>query len=88
MRFRAPPLQPVRFRQAMHWYDGWSMGWMMLWGLIGLLLVVVALWAVVQAGFSRTTVEDSAEAILKRRYARGDIDRTEYEERLEQNRKA
>jgi hypothetical protein len=39
---------------------------MMLWVLIGLVLIVVVLWAVVQAGVSRTTVEDSAEAILKR----------------------
>jgi hypothetical protein len=30
------------------------------------MLVVVAIWAVVQAGFSSTTVEDSAEAVLKR----------------------
>ena len=63
------------------------MGWMMLPVLIGLVLVVLALWAVVQAGFSRTTVEDSAEAILKRRYARGEIDREEYEERLQHIRK-
>ncbi|HLG57126.1 MAG TPA: SHOCT domain-containing protein [Vicinamibacterales bacterium] len=72
----------------MHWYDGWSMGWMMLSVLIGLVLVVLALWAVVQAGFSRTTVEDSAEAILKRRYARGEIDREDYEERRQHVRKA
>jgi hypothetical protein len=39
----------------MHWYDGWFMGGMTLWVLIGLVLVVVAIWAVVQAGFSRTT---------------------------------
>lgn len=71
----------------MHWYDGWSMGWMMLAVLIGLLLVVVALWALVQTGISRTTVEDSADAILKRRYARGEIDRQEYEERRQHIRK-
>jgi putative membrane protein len=72
----------------MHWYDGWFMGWMMLWVLIGLVLVVVAIWAVVQGGVSRTTVEDSAEAILKRRYARGEIDQQEYEQRLQRLRKA
>jgi uncharacterized membrane protein len=41
----------------------------------------------VQAGFSKTTVEGSAEAILKRRYARGEIERKEYDERLQRVRK-
>jgi putative membrane protein len=73
----------------MQWYDGWSMGWMMLSALIGLLVVaVLALWVVVQAGFSKTTVDDSAAAILKRRYARGEIEREEYEERLQLIRKS
>jgi uncharacterized membrane protein len=62
---------------------------MMLSALIGLVLVaVLALWVVVQAGFSKTTVEGSAEAILKRRYARGEIERKEYDERLQRVRKA
>lgn len=51
-------------------------------------VVVVALWALVQAGIPKPTVKDSAEAILKHRYARGDIDRPEYEERLERVREA
>jgi putative membrane protein len=74
----------------MHWYDGVAplAGWMMLWVLIGLVLIVVAMWAVVQAGFFGNSVHDSAEAVLKRRYARGEIDQEEYQQRLERIRKA
>ena len=71
----------------MHWNDWWGMGWMMLWWPIGLLVLLVLLWMGFQAGVGRTTVEESAEAILKRRYARGDIDREEYERRLSDLRK-
>jgi uncharacterized membrane protein len=56
--------------------------------LIGLRLVVIAIWTVGQAGFSRTTVEDSAAAILKRRFGRGQIDHEKSEHRFQKHQKA
>lgn len=59
------------------------MGWM--W-IVWLLIAVAVVWAVVAA--SRTPryggpPRDSAEEILKGRFARGEIDRDEYRRRLE-----
>lgn len=64
------------------------MGWMMLWWPIGvILLVVVLLWVGVQAGVRRTTAENEAEVILKRRYAQGEINREQYDAMLRDLRK-
>lgn len=66
----------------MHW-NGWGMGWMWLtWVLILLAVVVLVIWL---AGSMRTPVrsERSAEDILKECYARGEIDKNEYQRRLE-----
>ncbi len=62
---------------------GWGMGWG--W-LIGLLLIAVIVWIVVKlvntsAGSSGRKHEKSALDILKERYARGEINKEEYEER-------
>jgi putative membrane protein len=62
---------------------GW---WMVLWWVFGLAIVVLLVWAMVRAaagGFSPRPPEDTPEAILKRRYARGEFDREEYLRRLE-----
>ena len=61
---------------------GW---WMVLWWVSGLAIVVVLIWAIARAagGGSSPRAEDSPEAILKRRYARGELDREEYQRRLE-----
>ena len=65
------------------------MGMMTIWWLLGLAVLVVLVWAVVRAvgspGIGRGEV--SPEAILTRRYARGDVDREEYEGRLTDLRK-
>jgi putative membrane protein len=61
---------------------GW---WMLLWSVFGLAIVVLIVWAMVKAaagGFSARP-EDTPEAILKRRYARGELDREEYQRRLD-----
>lgn len=62
-----------------------SMGWWMAWwSVFGLAVLVLLVWAIVRAagGFSPRG-EDTPEAILKRRYARGEVDREEYQRRLE-----
>lgn len=63
--------------------DG-HMGWMWLWWSFGLALLVLLVWAVARAAGSPAPRggEDSPEAILKRRYARGELDEQEYERRL------
>ena len=61
------------------------MGWtMVLWPLIWLVVIVLVVWVAARAigGGSASLREDSPEAILKRRYARGEIDREEYDRRL------
>ena len=52
------------------------MGLMALWWLLGLVVLVAVVWAVVRAGGTGGIGrgEESPETILKRRYARGDLD--------------
>jgi putative membrane protein len=65
------------------------MGMMAVWWLFGFAVLVLLLWAAVRvtgaSGIGRG--EDSPEAILKRRYARGEVDREEYDRRLNDLRK-
>ena len=61
---------------------GWDMGlggW--LWMVIGIVLVVVIVWALVSAVSTRDrpAVEDAAQ-ILKARFARGEISESEYQQ--------
>lgn len=60
------------------------MGMMATWWLLGLAVLVVIIWAIVRVAGSpgMGSGDDSPEAILKRRYARGEVDREEYERRL------
>jgi putative membrane protein len=78
----------------MMWGYPWSgamMVWMSIWGLIWLVLVGLAIWALVQWVGNRTTTSSlmrgpSALEILRQRYARGEIDAMTFEqmrERLE-----
>jgi len=69
------------------------MGGMGLWWLIILALIVGAIWTVGHAAGRRGGSGsagprgESPETILKQRYARGEIDREEYERRLSDLRK-
>jgi putative membrane protein len=66
-----------------HGIDGH--GWIMGWGwVIGLLILIVVFWIIVrivnQNYHSRSSIKTPLD-ILKERYARGEIDKEEYEER-------
>ncbi len=65
------------------WTDyGGHMAWMWFGWIAGVGVLVLMVWAVARAAGGARGVDDSPETILKRRYARGEIDREEYERRL------
>ena len=75
-------------RVAMH-ADGWwwHMGWMwVFWVVLLIMIVVIVQWAAASARPS-SDAGPSAEAILKRRYAQGEIGQEEYERKLQDLRK-
>ena len=64
----------------------WGMGWIFMiifWGLIiaGLIFLVRWLAGLSRQRTSHDIAQDSALEILKRRYAKGEIDKNEYEEK-------
>ena len=66
-----------------------SMGWwMVLWWVAGIVVLVllVRLVAGTAGGFS-TRSDETPEQILKRRYAKGEIEREEYQRSLEELRR-
>ena len=62
---------------------GWGWGWMSLWSVFVIvliaLLVAVALRGLTTSRFPTTS--DSAMAVLRRRYAAGEIDEAEFQKR-------
>lgn len=76
------------YEEHMRWM-GNHMGWMGLWWIVGLALLFLVVWAAARAGSSpgSARAEESPETILKRRYARGEIDREEFDRRLTDLRK-
>lgn len=62
-----------------------SMGWwMVLWWVAGIVVLVLLVRFVAgAAGRVSPGGDDTPEQILKRRYAKGEIDRDEYQRRLE-----
>lgn len=59
------------------------MGGMWLWWLIAIIVVAAFTWASVRVtSGDRDKTKETAEEILKRRYAAGEIDRADYERRL------
>jgi len=68
------------------WHDSMMYGGMLMW-LFWVLLIVGVAWLVVTLVASRAhqgnSTGTSAADIVKERYARGEIDRTEYEQKLQ-----
>lgn len=62
---------------------GWGHGiGMVLWWIIGLAAIVAFVWVLVRMGRSRAEGTSSAEEMLRRRYAAGEIDEEEFRRRL------
>jgi putative membrane protein len=68
-----------------YWYGDGHMGWMgIVWGL-GLLVAVVLIWMMLRSTHrpgGGAGPSESAEDVLKRRYAKGEIDRDTYQQML------
>jgi putative membrane protein len=62
-----------------------SMGWwMVLWWLVAIVVLVLVVRLVAGSlGVPGTRADEPPEQILKRRYAKGEIEREEYQRRLE-----
>ena len=72
----------------MPWDGGWHMGWMWIGWLLAIVVIGGGLWFLVNGtrGGSGGPGE-SPEQALKRRYARGEIDRETYERMLDEIRR-
>lgn len=65
--------------------DGGHMAWMGLWWLIGIAALLACVWIVLRAAAASSSAgphTESPEQILKQRYARGEVDREEFQQRL------
>lgn len=58
----------------------WQMG---ITFVIGLVLVALLVWLVVRASSQRSSGSESADELLRRRFAAGEIDEEEYAKRSE-----
>jgi len=67
-----------------HWDGHMGWGWMGLWWIVAAAALLVVLWAGLRATRPGSPAGggEPPEAIVKRRYARGEIDRETYERML------
>lgn len=63
--------------------SGWGWGWMTIWSLLLIVLIGLLIAAALRnsPGSRSSTVGDSAMAVLRRRYAAGEIDEAEFNRR-------
>jgi putative membrane protein len=69
------------------WFNGGHVIWMMVSSLVAIGLFSMLVWLVVVAFSGPPPSSYSPEDLLRRRYARGEIDNEEYERRLDELRK-
>ncbi|HMB97074.1 MAG TPA: SHOCT domain-containing protein [Balneolaceae bacterium] len=67
----------------MHAFDGFGGGWMMIIWLILVILLAIVLVKVIMNSSDKKR-DESPMDILEKRYARGEIDKEEFEERKNQ----
>ncbi|MFW5851505.1 MAG: SHOCT domain-containing protein [Bacteroidota bacterium] len=60
---------------------GWGMGWTWIIGFILLIIVILLVYRLLQIHNQSNTHSKSPLDILKERYAKGEIDKEEFEER-------
>ncbi len=65
------------------WNGEWHMGWMWIWWLVGIVVLILVVRLATSSAGGRASSAESAEEILKRRYAQGEIDQEEYERKLQ-----
>ena len=72
------------------WFDGGHMAWMGVSWFLSLAVLVLLVWFIARVvspgagpGTGGVGQVESPETILKRRYANGEIDREDYQRRLE-----
>jgi putative membrane protein len=65
------------------WNEVGHMGGMWIWWILGIVVVGALAWGVLRSPARDGDAGVSAEELLKRRYARGEIDKEEYEKRLQ-----
>lgn len=65
------------------WEGGWHMGWMWILWALAIVAVIAVVWKLARrGGGGGTGGGGSAEDVLKRRYAEGDISESEFEQKL------
>ncbi|HAM01012.1 MAG TPA: hypothetical protein DCQ30_02105 [Acidimicrobiaceae bacterium] len=70
---------------GVEWW-GWllmALGMVVFWGLVVWLIVSLVRWGLPDRSPSRFSSDESPEAVLKRRFAVGEIDEDEYSRRLD-----
>jgi putative membrane protein len=88
-----PALAPTPARQPGNWHYGWDWGWghmifgslmmVLFWGGIIVAIVLAVRWIGSESshGATPTAPRNKALDILQERFARGEIDKEEFEER-------
>ena len=66
----------------MPWNGWWHMGWMWLFWIVVIVAVVFLARSLGTGSRGARSANETAEDILKQRYAKGEIDREEYERKL------
>ena len=68
-------------------FGGWGMGlgfvfMLLFWGLVILGIIALIRWLMTQSSPTRSSRDKSPLEIVQERYARGEIDREEYEQKM------